>query len=79
MFCNAGILDSSGVNWKKTAYMLLFDTVALIEQADATIQVVGEMNADGLGKIFATNVFGHYMIVSTKSELERITRIFNCL
>jgi 17beta-estradiol 17-dehydrogenase/3beta-hydroxysteroid 3-dehydrogenase len=64
LFCNAGILDSSHVDWKLTAYMFFTDTVALIEQADVTIQIVGEVNPDGLGKVFATNVFGHYVIVS---------------
>lgn len=49
--------------------MFFFDTVALIEQADATIQVVGEVNSDGMGKIFATNVFGHYVIMR---ELEKV-------
>lgn len=46
--------------------MLLTDPVGLIERADATIQAVGEINDDGMGRVFAANVFGHYVMVITK-------------
>lgn len=35
-----------------------------MERSDATIQVRGEINQDGMGSMFAANVFGHYVIVS---------------
>ncbi|CAO3588862.1 unnamed protein product [Absidia cylindrospora] len=63
LFCNAGILSALGINWAKTFTMLVTDPVALIERSDATIQAVGEINDDGMGKVFAANVFGHYIMM----------------
>ncbi|CAO3636564.1 unnamed protein product [Cunninghamella blakesleeana] len=69
LFCNAGILSALGINWKQTLTMLLLDPVGLIEKSDATHQAVGEINEDGIGKVFAANVLGHYVMVR---ELERL-------
>lgn len=66
MFCNAGILNTIGINWKLIFYLLFTDPVGLIERSDATIQPVGEMNEDGMGRVFACNVFGHYVMVKKK-------------
>lgn len=68
MFCNAGILSTLGVNWKQVFYLLFTDPVGLLERADATIQPVGEINEDGMGKVFACNVFGHYVMVKEKKS-----------
>lgn len=46
-------------------YLLFTDPVGLLERADATIQPIGEINEDGMGKVFACNVFGHYVMVIT--------------
>ncbi|KAI7905187.1 uncharacterized protein BX663DRAFT_502056 [Cokeromyces recurvatus] len=69
LFCNAGILSALGINWKRTFYLLLTDPVGLLERSDATIQNTGEMNKDGMGKVFACNVFGHYVMMR---ELEKL-------
>jgi hypothetical protein len=44
--------------------MVVTDPVGLLEHSDATIQNVGEINEDGMGKVFAANVFGHYVMVN---------------
>lgn len=64
LFCNAGILSALGLNWKHLFYMVFTDPVGLMERSDATIQNVGEINEDGMGKVFAANVFGHYVMVN---------------
>ncbi|KAI9468265.1 MAG: hypothetical protein EXX96DRAFT_591511 [Benjaminiella poitrasii] len=69
LFCNAGILSALGINWKRTIYLALTDPVGLLERSDATIQNVGEINKDGMGKVFACNVFGHYAMMR---ELEQL-------
>ncbi|SAM09774.1 hypothetical protein [Absidia glauca] len=69
LFCNAGILSALGINWKLTISMLLTDPVGLIERADATIQAVGEINDDGMGRVFAANVFGHYAMMRSFEPL----------
>jgi hypothetical protein len=59
--------------------MLLTDPVGLIERADATIQAVGEINDDGMGRVFAANVFGHYVMVTKNTKIAGATRlIFHC-
>ncbi|KAL9538346.1 hypothetical protein MBANPS3_011003 [Mucor bainieri] len=63
LFCNAGILSSCGLNWKTIFVGFFTDPVGLFERSDATIQVVGEINEDGMGKVFAANVFGHYTMM----------------
>jgi NAD(P)-dependent dehydrogenase (short-subunit alcohol dehydrogenase family) len=66
LFCNAGILSTLGLNWKLVFYLLFTDPVGLLERADATIQPVGEINEDGMGRVFACNVFGHYVMVTSQ-------------
>lgn len=56
-------MSAIGINWKQTITMLLLDPVGLIEKADATNQAVGEINENGIGKVFAANVLGHYVMV----------------
>ncbi|KAI8329141.1 hypothetical protein BC941DRAFT_443575 [Chlamydoabsidia padenii] len=69
LFCNAGILSSLGINWKRTFILFLTDPVRLLERADSTIQAVGEINNDGMGKVFAANVFGHYVMMRSFETL----------
>lgn len=69
LFCNAGILSAQGLDWKLLFYMAFTDPVGLMERSDATIQRVGEINEDGMGRVFAANVFGHYVMMR---ELETL-------
>lgn len=41
-----------------------------MERSDVTLQATGEINEDGIGSVFAANVFGHYiMVCSTQDSL----------
>lgn len=64
LFCNAGILSTLGLNWKELVWIFFQDPAGFFERSDATIQATGEINEDGMGKVFAANVFGHYVMVS---------------
>lgn len=64
LFCNAGILSTLGLNWKELVWLFFQDPAGFFERSDATIQATGEINEDGMGKVFAANVFGHYVMVS---------------
>ncbi|KAI9005828.1 hypothetical protein CLU79DRAFT_574500 [Phycomyces nitens] len=69
LFCNAGILSALGIDWYKTFKLFFTHPIDLVERSDATIQAVGEINEDGMGKVFAANVFGHYVMIR---ELEHL-------
>ncbi|OZJ04539.1 hypothetical protein BZG36_03996 [Bifiguratus adelaidae] len=68
-FCNAGLLSASGLNWPKIFRLLFTDMKGLLERADATVQRTGEFNEDGMGLVFACNVFGHYILIRALEEL----------
>ncbi|KAI8393584.1 uncharacterized protein BYT42DRAFT_551563 [Radiomyces spectabilis] len=69
LFCNAGILSALGIKWSRLFFYFLKDPVGLMERSDATIQAMGELNPDGMGRVFACNVFGHYVMMR---ELEQL-------
>ncbi|KAI7860886.1 hypothetical protein BDC45DRAFT_563072 [Circinella umbellata] len=68
-FCNAIKNSTSGINWSQVIWQFLESPVGFLERSDATIQIVGELNADGIGNVFAANVFGHYIMAR---ELESL-------
>ncbi|KAJ8655341.1 hypothetical protein O0I10_009030 [Lichtheimia ornata] len=68
LFFNAASLITYGINWSDIFWLFFKDPVGLMERSDATIQVRGEINQDGMGSMFAANVFGHYVIAR---ELEK--------
>lgn len=76
VFCNAGILSALGLlSWTELFWLFVKDPVGLVEKSDATLQATGEINDDGMGTVFATNVFGHYVMVGQRNSF--IT--FTCL
>lgn len=65
LFCNAGILLNDGFSVKSALYALLTDPVAFFTDAgDSLVQPIGAVTEDGLGAVFAANVFGHYLMVT---------------
>lgn len=68
LFFNAASLSTFGINWSDILWLSIKDPVGLMERSDATIQVRGEINQDGMGSMFAANVFGQYIIVSVYSR-----------
>lgn len=71
LFCNAGLLSASGIKWGEVVYLFLKNPVSFIESSDATQQIVGEVNEDGVGLVFACNVLGHYVMIR---ELEALLK-----
>ncbi|ORX60610.1 NAD(P)-binding protein [Hesseltinella vesiculosa] len=69
LFLNAGYLSALGLRWGSLVSLFLKSPTALMESSDATIQATGEINNDGLGKVFATNVFGHYVMIRQLESL----------
>jgi NAD(P)-dependent dehydrogenase (short-subunit alcohol dehydrogenase family) len=69
IFCNAGILPCSYLDWSVIIKQSIFNPVALLSRTDAIVQPVGETTAEGLGRTFACNVFGHYVMVIDKLYL----------
>ncbi|KAI7880676.1 NAD(P)-binding protein [Lichtheimia hyalospora FSU 10163] len=68
---NVPSLSTYGINWGDVFWLFLKDPVGLMERSDATIQVRGEINQDGMGSMFAANVFGHYVIArELENELD---------
>lgn len=63
LFCNAGILSAIGIRWSELFWLFLSDPIGLFETSVATLQATGEINEDGMGTVFAANVFGHYVMV----------------
>ncbi|POG82522.1 hypothetical protein GLOIN_2v1495771 [Rhizophagus irregularis DAOM 181602=DAOM 197198] len=69
IFCNAGILPCTHVDWSVVAKQLVFSPIALMSRTDCIVQPVGKTTAEGLGETFACNVFGHYVMIR---ELENL-------
>ncbi|SAL95503.1 hypothetical protein [Absidia glauca] len=70
LFLNAGHLDYVGVNWHGLGRLLWNEPIRWMEHSGSTLQdSSGELTKDGLGKVFASNVFGHYTMIR---ELESL-------
>ncbi|KAI8075011.1 hypothetical protein BC940DRAFT_287212 [Gongronella butleri] len=69
LFLNAGYLGALGLRWGAILPLFFKDPVGLMESSDATLQARGEVNDDGLGKVFACNVFGHYVMMRQLADL----------
>jgi 17beta-estradiol 17-dehydrogenase/3beta-hydroxysteroid 3-dehydrogenase len=63
LFCNAGLLSASGIKWGQVITLFLKNPVNFIESSDATQQIMGEINDDQVGLVFACNVLGHYIMI----------------
>lgn len=66
----------TGINWSRSFEMLFTDIVGLVEKSEATTQITGEITKDGLGKVFATNVFSHYVMVRRNLSKMRMNLTF---
>ncbi|KAI9300397.1 hypothetical protein BJ944DRAFT_170888, partial [Cunninghamella echinulata] len=69
LFLNAGHLSALGLNWRLIFSLFFKHPIRLMESSDATIQCRGEINQDGLGKVFASCVFGHYVMMRQLESL----------
>ncbi|KAL3832292.1 hypothetical protein ACJMK2_023947 [Sinanodonta woodiana] len=63
LFMNAGIMSVSRVHWKKVFTSILSrDCVHALSTGEGLLQHVDDTTSDGLKKVFATNLFGHYIL-----------------
>ncbi|RIA87149.1 hypothetical protein C1645_799858 [Glomus cerebriforme] len=84
IFCNAGILPCTHIDWWVIAKQIVSSPTALFSRTDAVVQPVGRKTVEGLGETFACNVFGHYVMIRelenllNKSEGSRIIWTSSC-
>ncbi|KAJ1925109.1 3-keto-steroid reductase [Tieghemiomyces parasiticus] len=65
LFCNAGILPASSIAYLRAAYYIFSAPHYFITSSVALNQVRGQLTPEGLGLVFATNAFGHYLLIRT--------------
>ncbi|KAG0226202.1 hypothetical protein B0O80DRAFT_136737 [Mortierella sp. GBAus27b] len=63
LFCNAGVLPSTGVMWGKVVMDCFRAPMDLVVRADVLVQPKQHLTEDGIGNVFAANVFGHYLMI----------------
>lgn len=65
IFCNAGILPVSGLNWTNLAKRLtsLSGIVDMLTTGEGMFNVQDDTTKDGLKTVFSTNLFGHFILV----------------
>ncbi|KAJ2900723.1 hypothetical protein IWW38_000398 [Coemansia aciculifera] len=64
LFCNAGAMAIASLDVVSIVRGLLLHPVAFFESSEALRQKRGLVTADGLGEVFQTNVFGHYLLIT---------------
>ncbi|KAJ2723189.1 hypothetical protein GGI07_002824 [Coemansia sp. Benny D115] len=69
LFLNAGAMSIEGLDVWGIVRGLLTHPIQFFESSEALRQGRGEVTADGLGKVFQTNVFGHYLLVAELAGL----------
>lgn len=72
LFCNAGVLPSVGVMWKKVVLDCFRAPMDLVVRADVLIQPKQHLTEDGIGNVLASNVFGHYLMVTAQRPLPKL-------
>lgn len=61
---NAGVAPFRGLNWPLAIYEICTNLVNAITKPVYYLQDVGKFSPDGLGLVWQSNVFGHYVLVS---------------
>eukprot|EP00731_Ephydatia_muelleri_P023887 Em0016g158a len=67
LFCNAGIMPVTGLNWGTLWPPTLSNYTHLFSTGGDILRIKDDVTPDGLREIFATNVFGHFLLIK---ELE---------
>ncbi|KAK3815769.1 MAG: hypothetical protein JOS17DRAFT_759721 [Linnemannia elongata] len=63
LFCNAGILPSTGLMWGKLLMDMVKAPMDLVTRSDVLVQPKQHLTEDGIGNVLACNVFGHYLMI----------------
>lgn len=71
LFCNAGVMPIKGLRFHRLFSTVLrrgVDYVLMTGGEDFLVQQQRLRTPDGLGEVFATNIFGHYLMVAELNE-----------
>nr|CAG8536606.1 3420_t:CDS:2 [Entrophospora candida] len=68
-FCNAGILQCDYVDWKFATIQAFLDPFSLLTKSEVVVQPIGKVTKEGLGETFASNFFGHYVMIKELEDL----------
>ncbi|PIK42252.1 putative 3-keto-steroid reductase [Apostichopus japonicus] len=65
MYLNAGIMPQTSINWRYLFWCLLHPVYLFdaISTGEGLLQMVDSETKDGLKLIFATNLFGHFLLI----------------
>ncbi|KAK9764051.1 3-keto-steroid reductase [Basidiobolus ranarum] len=63
LYCNAGIMPTDGFDLSAGLKQLFMAPKDFFRRPACVVQPVGAKSKEGLGLVFATNVFGHYLLV----------------
>ncbi|KAJ1976593.1 hypothetical protein H4R34_003921 [Dimargaris verticillata] len=63
LFCNAGMLPAESINYVQAAFYFLTNTRGFFSTTVAINQTQGLVTPEGMGTVFATNLFGHYLLI----------------
>jgi len=70
LFCNAGIMPNSGMSFSTAAKNVVLRPHYTFETGgDIIVQTTGLVNSDGIGQVFMSNVFGHFIVVKQLQAL----------
>ncbi|KAJ7666531.1 hypothetical protein B0H17DRAFT_1089588 [Mycena rosella] len=62
MIFNAGVANFTGIDWPVAMRQVVFHFVSSITKPQYNLQSAGETSEDGLGWIWQSNLFGHYVL-----------------
>lgn len=60
---NAGVANFTHIDWPRCLKQLASSFLGAITAPEFYVQSVGEVSEDGLGWIWQSNIFGHYVLV----------------
>ncbi|ORX95111.1 3-keto-steroid reductase [Basidiobolus meristosporus CBS 931.73] len=63
LYCNAGIMPTERFDLKAGLQQLFTTPKDFFRRPACVVQPVGAKSKDGLGLVFSTNVFGHYLLI----------------
>ena len=63
LYLNAGIMPASGVDWSAILRPSISHFATLFDSGSQVMQQHDSTTSEGLREVFATNVFGHFVLV----------------
>ncbi|KAJ7163812.1 3-keto sterol reductase [Mycena crocata] len=69
LICNAGVANFTHIEWIPCITQLARNFLEAITRPEFYAQSVGELSVDGLGWVWQSNLFGHYVLFRTLQPL----------